>query len=57
MGKVITIQSNPDSPGITITIKIIAAVIIEPQIRYFLFGIAPIEIPKTIGNKIKSIQL
>ena len=55
IGNVITMQSSPESPGITITTKIILAVITEPQIRYFLFGIAPIEIPNTIGSKINNI--
>lgn len=30
---------------------------IAPQIVYFLFGSAPIDIPKTIGSKMNSIQL
>ena len=57
IGKAITIHRSPESPGKYIATKTITVVINGPQSRYFLFGIAPIAIPKMIGNKTKSIQL
>jgi hypothetical protein len=50
-------QRSPESPGIYIAIKVMIVAMIAPQIVYRLFGNAPIEIPKTTGSRINSIQL